>query len=327
MVEYSKPWLAVEEQVDRLVEHGLDVGDRVHAARVLEAIGYYRLTGYLYPFRESEEYLDDNRTRIRVLSAFRPGTRLVHAEAIIDFDRQLRTLVMDGLERIEVAVRMRIGYVLGRSAIFAHEDPALFMTAFTMDNTDIRNPTPSKHVQWLQRVHDRQASSDEQFVEHFRTKYDDRMPVWALTEILELGQLSVLYRGMNQRDAEEIAHAFGVPSKKIMASWLASLNYVRNVAAHHARLFNRKLQNAPSRPKVGQIPDLDHLRDSEDAKRVYGTYNALAVIAYLLQSIEPSSTWPALLAEQLRTFPTTESLAVQSLGAPEGWASLALWQS
>ncbi|OYO14037.1 Abi family protein [Enemella evansiae] len=328
MVEYSKPWLPVEGQVDRLVEHGLDVGDREHAARVLEAIGYYRLTGYLYPFRESEEHVDDDgRTRIRVLGDFRPGTRLAHAEEIIDFDRELRMLVLDGLERVEVAVRMPMGYVLGRSAVFAYEDPSLFMTAFTADGTDVRDPKPSKHVQWLQRVRDRQAGSDEQFVEHFRTKYDDRMPVWALTEILELGHLSVLYRGMNQKDAEEVARAFGVPGKRMMASWLASLNYVRNVSAHHARLFNRKLQNAPSRPKIGQIPVLDHLRDSESAKQVYGTYNALAVIAYLLPSIEARSTWSAQLASLLRRFPATEALTIQSLGAPEDWASLALWQS
>lgn len=298
-VEYSKPWLPVEAQVDRLVEHGLDVGDREHAARVLEAIGYYRLTGYLYPFRESKEYVDDEgRTRIRVLSDFRPGTRLAHAEEIIDFDRQLRMLAPDGLERIEVAVRMRMGYVLGRSAIFAYEDPSLFMSSFTADGTDIRVPTPSKHVQSLQRVRDRQAGSDEQFVEHFR--------------------------GMSQNDAEEIARAFGVPGKKMMTSWLTSLNYVRNVAAHHARLFNRKLQNAPSRPKIGQIPSLNHLRGSENAKQVYGTYNALAVIAYLLPSIDDRSTWSAQLATLLRGFPTTEALTIQSLGAPKDWESLTL---
>ena len=328
MADYSKPWLSVEDQIGRLAEHGLDVGDRKHAAQVLEAIGYYRLTGYLYPFRESEEYVDaDGRSKIRVLGEFRPDTRLDHAEAIIDFDRDLRLLVLDGLERIEVALRMRIGYVLGRSAAFAYEDASHFMQTFTSEVTDIREPTPSKHVQWLQRVRDRQASSDEQFVDHFRTKYDDRLPVWALTEILELGHLSVLYRGMNQKDAEEIAQAFGVPSKKVMTSWLASLNYVRNVAAHHARLFNRKLQNAPSRPRIGQIPDLDHLRMSEDAKRVYGTYNALAVIAYLLRSIQADTTWSRRLVALLQAFPTTEALAVQSLGAPEAWDSLALWRA
>lgn len=325
MVTYDKPWLSVTEQVKRLAEHGLEVDSPARARRLLEAVGYYRLTGYLYPFRESEEYVnDEGRTRVSVLSDFRPGTTLAQAEEIIDFDRKLRMIVLEGLEHVEVAVRMRIGYVLGRSSAFAHEDPSLFTHAFTTGETDSREPV-SKHVQWLHKVRARQAGSDEQFVEHFRTKYDDRMPIWALTEILELGHLSVLYRGLNQKDAEEIARAFGVPTKKMMTSWLAALNYVRNVAAHHARLFNRKLQNAPSRPKVGQIPVLDHLRDSEDAKRVYGTYNALAVIAYLLPMIASETDWRPRLATLLREFPTTDALTIESLGAPTDWETLALW--
>jgi hypothetical protein len=106
------------------------------------------------------------------------------------------------------------------------------------------------------------------------------MPVWALTERARPGLCPL--QGLRQQAAEEIALAFGVPTKKIMVSWLASLNYMRNVAAHHARLFNRKLQHAPGRPKKGQVPPLDHLRDEETAKGVFGTCNALAVIAYLL---------------------------------------------
>ncbi len=327
MVEYAKNWLSLEQQIDRLAQHNLEVPDRDHAVQALAANGYYRLTGYLYPFRRSEDYLDDEgRTLTRVLGDFRPGTQLAHAEEIIDFDRQLRMLVLEGVERIEVAVRMRIGYVLGRASAFAYEDPARFVESFTTNKTDIRDPKPSKHVVWLQRVSARQAGSDERFVEHFREKYDDRMPVWALTEILELGHLSVLYQGMNQVDAEEVALALGVPTKKLMTSWLASLNYIRNVAAHHARLFNRKLQNAPSRPKVGQIAVLDHLRESEHAKRVYGTYNALAVIAYLLPKIDPATDWAARLASLFGTFPASDALTIESLGAPQNWGTLDLWQ-
>lgn len=95
----------------------------------------------------------------------------------------------------------------------------------------------------------------------------------------------------------------GVPTKKIMASRLASLNYVRNVAAHHARLFNRKLQHAPTRPKAGQVPVLDHLRDEQTAKGVFGTYNALAVTAHLFPSIEAGTDWHRRLAALLRRFP------------------------
>ncbi len=328
MVEYTKPWLSLEQQAEQLASSGVEVGDRDRAAALLKAVGYYRLTGYLYPFRKSESYLSgDGRTRTRVLSGYRPGTTLDHARSIIDFDRQLRMLVMDGLERIEVAVRMQIGYVLGRTSPFAHIDSANFTATFTSEGTDpvTGKPTPSSYTTWLQRVDERRAHSDERFVAHFREKYDDRIPVWALTEILELGQLSVLYRGLRQQDAEEIALAFGVPTKKLMVSWLASLNYVRNVAAHHARLFNRKLQYAPARPKIGRVPLLDHLRHEETAKGIFGTYNALAVIAYLLASIDAETQWQRRLVALLHVFPTSHVLSTSSMGVPLEWESLDLW--
>lgn len=326
MVEYTKEWLPLDQQVERLIDRGLAVDDPERALRLLQSIGYYRLTGYLYPFLEAEEYTDDGRERTRVLNRYLPGTALHHAETIIDFDRRLRMLVMEGVERIEVAVRMQAGYVLGRSSAFAHEDPAAFDDSFTKAGTDSRDPQPSSHVKWLPRVKDRRDGSDEQFVAHFREKYDDRMPVWALTELLELGQLSSLYRGMLQPDAEELALAFGVPRKKLMASWLASLNYVRNVAAHHSRLFNRKLQNAPSRPASGLVSMLDHLRAPEAPKKDFGTYNALAVIAYLLLTVAPESGWPRRLAELLEAFPASHALTVGSIGVPDGWESLDLWR-
>lgn len=326
-MEYTKPWLPLEQQVDRLVERGLEVGERERAVAVLETIGYYRLTGYLYPFLASEEYGDDDgRVRTRVLGNYLPGTGLDDAVSVIDFDRRLRLLVLEGVERIEVAVRMRTGYVLGERSAFAHEDPSCFDDSFTRADTDSRAPEPSRQVQWLQRVKARRDSSDEQFVAHFRDKYDDRMPLWALTELLELGHLSTLYRGMLQKDAEGIAAAFGVPRKKLMGSWLASLNYVRNVSAHHGRLFNRKLQNAPSRPSVGLVPLLDHLRASDAPKQGFGVYNALAIIAYLLRSVDAECGWAGRLAALLKEFPASHVLNVHSMGVPEGWEKLELWQ-
>jgi len=107
MTEYLKPWLPLEQQVEQLASRGVNVGDRDSAAALLKAVGYYRLTGYLYPFRESEQYVDgDGRSRTRVLSVYRQGTRLDHAESVIDFDRRLRMLVMDGVERIEVVTAL-----------------------------------------------------------------------------------------------------------------------------------------------------------------------------------------------------------------------------
>lgn len=143
-MEYIKPWLPLGQQVDRLASHGVEVGDRDRAVTLLRSVGYYRLTGYLYPFRESEQYVDDEgHTRTRVLSDYRSDTTLDHVKSVIDFDRHLRMLVMDGVERIEVAVRMQLGYVLGRASAFAHEDPARFTRAFSL--TFFPRSTLSRH--------------------------------------------------------------------------------------------------------------------------------------------------------------------------------------
>lgn len=75
MVEYSKPWLSLDEQVDRLAARGVDVGPRDVAIAQLRAIGYYRLTGYLYPFRHSERFdADDGKSRVRVPYECRSAT-------------------------------------------------------------------------------------------------------------------------------------------------------------------------------------------------------------------------------------------------------------
>lgn len=331
MGEYTKKWLSIEQQADKLRDRGVEIEPRSQTIALLGAVGYYRLTGYLYPLRKSELRLDEHgKGQLEILGDYRPGASVAHVARVIEFDRQLRMLVMDGVERIEVAVRMRLGYVLGRRSAFAHLDPETFHPAFTehqVDDATGWRTRPSKHAEWLARVAARRDGSDEAFVAHFREKYDGQMPIWALTEILELGHISRLYRGLNDGDANEIAQAFGVPTKTLMANWLASVNYVRNVAAHHARLFNRKLQYAPSRPKVGVVPPLDHLRSSSAPKGAFGTYNALAVIAYLGRAIDGDSAWCIRLAQLLADFPSSPHLTIASVGVPEGWESLDLWNA
>ncbi len=330
MAEYTKKWLSVDEQVAKLKDRGVEVGDPESFRELLRATGYYRFSGYLYPFREAESFLDDKgRARLRILNRYRSGTSVTQAAALIDFDRRLRMLVLEGIERIEISFRMQIGYVLGHKSAFAHIDPINFVNSFTEAKIDSQtgDTLQSKHQQWIERVKSRQASSDEAFVAHFRKEYDDEMPIWAVTEILEFGQLGRLYSGLTNSLATQIAAAYGAPSKKMFGSWISSLNYVRNVSAHHSRLFNRKLVSAPARPRHDQVPVLGHLKDQQSTKAVFGVYNALAVMAYLLRSIDRGSAWPPRVVELLGTFPDSDFVTTKSMGVPDGWASLALWRA
>ena len=170
--------------------------------------------------------------RTRIHNSYRAGTSLEYAKALIDFDRQLRMLVLDGIERIEISLRTQLGYALGRQSAFAHLDPTNFVNAFTdpIIDPETGEDFPSQHQQWIGRVEERRADSDEAFVAHFRVKYDNTMPIWALTEILEMGHLGRLYGRLNSSIATEVATTYGVPTKKMMRSWISSLNYVRNVS-------------------------------------------------------------------------------------------------
>jgi abortive infection bacteriophage resistance protein len=137
VVEYSKPWLSVDEQVDQLHRRGVHVPDRAAAAALLREVGYYRLTGYLYPFRESIWTERAGRTSVTVLDTYRAGTTFTEAAVLLAFDRQLRLLVIEGVERIEVAIRTHLAHVLGRSSPM---------------RTRRRSPMPSRPVKATVRV-------------------------------------------------------------------------------------------------------------------------------------------------------------------------------
>lgn len=217
-----------------------------------------------------------------------------------------------------MSLRMRLGYALGERSPFAHLDPSNFDPSFVRRY---------KHGHWVASAGASHENSRELFVQHFNETYEGHLPIWALTELLQLGQLAVLYGGLRREISTEVAEDYGVPTKKLFRSWLASINEVRNISAHHSRLFNRKLVYAPKRPASGKIPELEHLRNPDVGKGGFGVYNTLAVVAHLLSKIERTSTWSESMSALALTFPSNPRIGLESMGFPEDWEKLALWRS
>ena len=118
---YAKPHLTLDEQASLLQSRGM-VLDRTQAVRWLGMIGYYRLSGYWYPYRV---LVDGART-----DRFLDSTSLQQVVDLYDFDRQLKLLMLDALERIEIGMRCRVGYTLGLRGSYAHLEPANFDRKF-----------------------------------------------------------------------------------------------------------------------------------------------------------------------------------------------------
>lgn len=328
-VAYSKPFKTVAEQIELLRSRGMDIGDEATATRYLQNVGYYRLSGYWYPYRR-EVPIPTTDPRVlpnkRVLSTFTDRTEFSQVRNLYEFDRRLKLLVLDGIERVEVSMRFQLGHTLGEGHPFAHCDIRALSPAFT-GVSDFLDPLAnsawlsSEHAKWLSKIRGSEKNSKEEFVKHFKEKYGDGLPVWVVTEILDFGGMSTLYSGLKPNQRDQIAEHFGFTAVsagdgKTLAGWMVNLNYVRNICAHHARLWNKNM--AVQGPELTRIADLAHAEDTKSR-----VYSSLAVIAYMLGITNPDSCWRQDLVGFIG--PNAADVDLAKMGFPKDWQDEPIW--
>lgn len=220
------------------------------------------------------------------------GTTFDDVLNLYTFDRELRLLLMDAIERIEVSLRTQMAYQLSQRHNTPH--PHLDQTIFK----DI-----GKHQSGLQKLKSEVNQSDEDFICHLRTKYkEDLPPIWAVVELMTMGQLSKWYANIKARsDRSAISLAYGI-DEKVMTSFCAHLSLVRNKAAHHARLWNRVFSKQMKLPQNGQNDLIDSLLSlpNED-KNLKKLYNTLTIILYLMDMIAPEHHWKSRIKNLIKT--------------------------
>lgn len=117
MACFYKTGFNLEGQVQELSDRGLVVNDISRAEEQVRRIGYYRLSSYLHPFRQRDA---SARSSGGLLNTYKPGTTLDQVLALVDYGRRLRLLMLGAVEQIEISVRARLGYALGKRSPFAH---------------------------------------------------------------------------------------------------------------------------------------------------------------------------------------------------------------
>lgn len=320
---YAKPFLTIEQQIALLKSRGLVITNEDKAKACLRRIGYYRLSGYLHSFRESKRFTDSRGSSIKtILDTYRPGTDLQTIVDLYVFDKKLRMLMLDALERIEIAVRVEVATLLGARNGWAHRDPGQFDPKF-VQNTK-RGSQLTEYQEWVRRIDDSFGKSREDFVKHFKNKYaGDHLPIWMSIELWEFGTLSVLFGGLRGKDKREIAEKFGLADGLVLETWLRNLNVCRNICAHHSRLWNKPGVLQPRLPTAQEAPDLAHvIGDTRAQTRVY--MSAL-MAAYLLRAINPTSSWCRRIAALTQQFPVSPHINLSQAGFPAGWQTKSIW--
>jgi len=294
-IPYTKPFLPYKKQLEQLRERGLTIGDEHKALHLLENISYYRLSGYWYPL------LDDKEAHL-----FKQGANFDVAFGLYCFDKDLRKLVFSEIEKVEVAIRSQMIHVLAESfGAFWLEDRTLFTSA-------------SQHEDVLRVVTKEYARCDEKFIEAFRSKYADPLPpCWMLLEVTSLGTLSMIYKYLKPgRSKRAIASKFAL-NDDTFESWLHSIVYVRNICAHHGRLWNRVFS---IRPLKLHNPERQWLKTgSVNNARLF--YFASALM-YLLKVINPNNRFKHKFLDLLRS---NQNLNYNHMGFCDDWQSEPLW--
>lgn len=291
---FTKPATTFAEQVALLQRRGMAVADTALAEFWLGQLNYYRLGAYWLPFEATHSP-----------HAFKPGTTFEDVLRAYFFDRELRLLVLDAIERIEVSVRTQWAYQLAHlHDPHAHLKPALFDRKHWQANLD----SMSREVN----------RSNEVFIKHLLTTYVEPLPpVWAVCEVMSLGLLSRWYDSLQPKATRRaISKAFGLDDD-VLQSWLQHLTHMRNTCAHHSRLWNREFTVIPQAPRskpaalAGQFV--------VGSRRLY---NTLLILLYLLDVIAPKHSWRQRFKALLAEFAPD----VAAMGFPAGWETLTIWQ-
>ncbi|HEY9559911.1 MAG TPA: Abi family protein [Anseongella sp.] len=306
-VPYTKPALNYADQLQRLKSRGLIIENDKKALHLLQNISYYRLSGYWYPLLEAPKHAHQ----------FKPGSTFENAFSLYCFDRELRKLISGELEKIEVAVRAKMIYTLWHSHdAFWYQNPSLFTN---------RNKAAST----IKKLRKENVRSDEEFVKAFNDKYSDPLPpACIILEISSFGNLSAIYSNLKPgRNKRKIANDFGVDDRTF-ASWLHSLTYVRNICAHHSRLWNKEMGISPRIPTKPQRQFLNKtMLPNPDPGRPpilnnNKAYFLLSIVIYLLDIINPKHSFKKKLNQLFRTYPMAD---LKAMGFPSEWEREPLW--
>lgn len=298
-IPFNKPPLSLSDQLRLLISRGLTVPDAAAATHYLTHIGYYRLSGYALPFQIGGAGPGRHN--------FRPGTSF---DDILDryvFDRKLRLLVMDAIERIEISVRAALSNeIANRHGAHWYQNARLFDPAFN-------------HARFIADVQEQigHAPSNTRrrdiYIEHYYQTYSapDMPPCWMVFESVSFGTISIFYKNLAHPEFLAVCKSFGLPHP-VLTSWLHSLNYIRNICAHHARLWNRECRIKPiiARAFAGDLTPNGRL------------YAQLVVMQILLARIAPGNHWALKLLGLLAEHPAIPTI---SIGFPANWQTRKVW--
>lgn len=299
-MNYTKSPLSITDQIALLKKRGLTFKDEVKAAHYLSNISYYRLRAYTYPFQDNTN-IDH------------PFVKEVSFEEIIElyvFDRKLRLLLFNAIEKIEISLRTKITYEFSLSnGSHWYEDSNMYRN-YNYFSTNIDS------------LYEEIDRSTETFIDHYYNNYSnpENPPAWMSLEVVSLGLLSKLFLNLKKGpEKKKVTSEFGLPIPEILESWMHSFANLRNICAHHSRLWNRRFTIQPILPRNTSNSFIKN-------KKIYTNklYANLCCIVYVLNIISPYNKFVSSLKNLLNG---SDLVKLEEMGFPDNWEDEEIWKN
>jgi abortive infection bacteriophage resistance protein len=301
-IPFIKPATTVDEQIALLQKRGLIINDIASARHYLSHIGYYRLAGYW------QIYQTDRTNHI-----FKAGTTIEEIIELYDFDRELRLLLLDAIERIEVSIRSVLSDIMCckyGSTWYSEDDHFYDKGAFEGLKSEIEKE--------LDRT-------NEEFIRHHDRKYGANIfpPAWKTLQILSFGTLSKLYGNIvsSVPEKKEIAKLYGLPSEDWLHSWIQVIAVLRNYCAHHCRVCYRIFSYPPKlmrRPQLGWIKNIPPAGGNQSQL----LYFQICILKYLLHTCSPGNSFSKKVKALITKYPSVD---IERMGFYKDWETEPLW--
>lgn len=303
--KFSKPSLSISKQVALLKKRGLIISDQSVSEHYLNYIGYYRLSGYSRYF-----YKDLNSYN----PYFIEGTTFDQILDLYIFDRELRLLIMDAIERIEVSFRTILSnWMSEKYNPHWYLERKLFLPTFY-------------HKELMQTIEkdtgfrkQHNAKRNSPIFMNYYNKYNDPAypPSWMLTEGLSLGTWSRIFEYLGVRsDKAAISKSFKLPYI-VFQSWMQSMSFLRNICAHHLIIWNRKFHIIPCLPHSFSIEKRRHFMKRHSA------YSQLAMINILVETTSKKNHWSLSLK---KLFENHHNIPIHIMGFQKDWYLDDFWK-
>ena len=290
---YAKIAEPIQQTLYRLWSKGLIIDDRPSAESALKTIGYYRLLIYMRYFQ--------NNTPPR---NFLYRKKFSYIVELYNFDRAVRLLTLDAIEKLEVALRTAIINPLAEQ-----HKPHWYLDTAHYQNEIMFTNVIGKIVQSA-------GSKKGLALTHYYDKYNHPAlpPIWLVCEKLTFGALSRFFEALKIDRRKIVARYIWTYPEHLLVSWFHSLADLRNICAHQDRLWNN--------PITTYQPEAHHSYKADfTASTTF--YSRAVVIQLLMKELGMNGWWRDKLLSLLASCPHVNPQ--KHLGFPGGWETRSVW--